>query len=219
MKTKKIAVIDPYLLTPCLSGFNHLVDLLENARLQYHLPQVMGFESLVKHPADAFIVMGSASHVTQPLPWHAPLSEFLMARLREHKPVLGICFGHQLLCQGFGADIGFIHESEEKLTGVRAVEMTTDAYGLSAGQKLVLTVSHRQVVKTLPTELRELGRGLAHDFVSHVTLPFLGVQPHPEALPGFTDETSTVMSEEATRLARQDGDLLISAFFRAHHII
>jgi len=219
---KKIAVIDPYMVTPSLSCFNHLVDLL-GLPLHYHLPQVTGHKTLEDFPADGYIVLGSASHVFQNLSWHRPLAEFLMAKLQKKIPVLGICFGHQLLCHAYGAELGFYRPDEFKLTGVRTVEVTKSAMGLQAGDKYLLSVSHRQVVTKLSPVLEELGRdnelSLSFDLVRHRELPFLGVQPHPEAIPLYCNVERPANADAMVKQARQDGNKLITTFLRHHSLV
>ncbi len=206
--TKKIAVVDPYMVTPALSAYNRMVDLL-GVPLHYHQPRVAP-GTLETARADAYLVLGSASHVTEALEWHSPLADFLLAELRRGKPVLGICFGHQLICHALGGEVRFLHADERKLTGARTVELTRELAGLPSGERLSLAVRHRQAVVKLPEELVEVGRGvdpaLPHDLVAHREWPFLGCQPHPEEFP-------------AEGVLPVDGDRLIKGFFRSHGVV
>lgn len=220
--TQKIAVIDPYMVSPSLSCFNHLVDLI-GAPISYHLPQVLGPKTLHDHPANAYIVLGSASHVFQNLGWHAPLADFLLEKLKQNVPVLGICFGHQLMCHKFGSELGFYRPDEFKLTGARTVTLIQDAWGLKAQERLTLSVSHRQIVTKLGQGLEEVGRDddlkLSNDLVRHRDYPFMGVQPHPEATPTYLESERTAQTDELVKRARRDGDRLILAFLRHYRVI
>lgn len=214
---KKIAVIDPFMVNPALSCFNRLVENLP-ARLFYHHPQ-QNLTTLENHPADAYIVLGSASHVYQELPWHGPLGDFLLNALHNNKPVLGICFGHQLLCHRFGGKVDYYISEDVKLTGTRPVTLKQDVFGLKAGTTLTLPIKHKQVVKQLPAELEEIGHGLPFDLVKHKTLPFLGTQPHPEASVEFCATESSALSSSEVQSAQADGLALIRAFFTHHGIL
>src|SRR6185295_19772783 len=50
---------------------------------------------------DAWLVTGSPHGVCDRLAWQAGLSEFLVDAAR-HRPVIGICYGHQLLHDALG---------------------------------------------------------------------------------------------------------------------
>jgi len=209
---KRIAVIDPFMVSPALNCYNRLVESLP-AKLQYHQPHLMGVTTLENAPADAYLVLGSASHVTQPLPWHQPLADFLFKELHQQKPVLGICFGHQLMCHRFGSQVEFYFADQQKFTGIRTVFLTKDVLSLRKGQSFTLSVSHRQVVTELSQDLEEIGHGLTNDIVRHKTLPFMGTQPHPEASAHFCAQTAQINDLKEVDIVQKDGLSLIRAFF------
>lgn len=52
--------------------------------------------------ADAWLMTGSRHGVYDDLPWIGPLKTFLRACVAERVPVVGICFGHQILAEALG---------------------------------------------------------------------------------------------------------------------
>ncbi len=55
--------------------------------------------------ADGWIITGSRSGAYENEPWIPPLEAFLRDCLKAHVPVVGICFGHQILAQAMGGDV------------------------------------------------------------------------------------------------------------------
>src|SRR4051812_871217 len=49
---------------------------------------------------DALLITGSPAGAYDPLPWIGPLKDFL--RASAAKPMVGICFGHQIMAEAFG---------------------------------------------------------------------------------------------------------------------
>lgn len=63
------------------------------------LPEPAGFKGI--------IITGSHNDVTEHLPWMESFATWAQNLLNENVPVLGICFGHQLLAYSFGGKVGF----------------------------------------------------------------------------------------------------------------
>jgi len=54
----------------------------------------------------AVVITGSPAMVTDRVAWVDGVSAWLRTLLRDRIPLLGICFGHQLLAHAFGGDVG-----------------------------------------------------------------------------------------------------------------
>jgi GMP synthase-like glutamine amidotransferase len=218
--TNQIAIIDPFVNGPAVNCFNSLVNLL-GVKATYHMPGPYGIDSLLLEAArsKAYIVLGSASHIHQGLPWHKPLADFLLQELKKNRPVLGCCFGHQLMCHALGANVEYHVKDETKQMGMRNISITEDFWNFKKGESFVLGVTHKQVVRNLPSGLKSVGHGLENDIVIHESLPFMGTQAHPEASDYFcTTDITNLNSLEIDGL-KKDGGRFIQKFFQHYKVI
>jgi GMP synthase (glutamine-hydrolysing) len=55
--------------------------------------------------ADAFVITGSSSSVTEAAPWMLRAQGLVREIARARVPMLGICFGHQLIAQALGGEV------------------------------------------------------------------------------------------------------------------
>jgi GMP synthase (glutamine-hydrolysing) len=110
--------------------------------------------------ADAFIITGSASSVTERAPWMLRTEEFLRGASAANVPILGICFGHQLLGQALGGrveknpkgrEIGTVRLSLED-------EAQRDPIFGELPQALHINMTHVDTVRVLPESARILAR-------------------------------------------------------------
>lgn len=199
---KKIAIIDPFIVSPSIHCFNHLVHHLE-AKLSYHQPHKIGLETLGEH--DGFIILGSASNVTEHEGWHKDLSDYMLGELQKKKSVLGICFGHQLMAHAFEAEVNFIKEDQEKLKGSRVVTFLEDFGSIKKGDTLRFAMTHQQMIKSLSPQLVEIAKGLPHDIIKHKSLPFTGIQPHPEGSLNFCQNNANISDKNEVKIVQKDG--------------
>ncbi len=175
---KKILIIDPFVKQPVNNCFNRLVDLLP-AKLYLYQPALFPLDLYTSAQVDAYLVLGSASHVSEKLSWHISLQNFLLAELKNNKPVLGLCFGHQLLAHAFGAQVKFLHPNQDKLLGSRIISWQNENFNLG--------ITHRQAVTKLSSELIPLmpTNAFGFDLIQHKNYLFTGCQAHPEASEQF----------------------------------
>jgi len=59
--------------------------------------------------ADAVLLTGSRYGVHDELPWLEPVKSFIRAAMDAGRPVVGICFGHQIMAEALG---GWVERSE-----------------------------------------------------------------------------------------------------------
>jgi GMP synthase-like glutamine amidotransferase len=103
-------------------------------------------------------------------------------------PILGVCFGHQLLCWTFGADVGSLPKQvSSRFENVRIIQADEIFAGFKEGQTLPMAENHFDYV--LKSSLNNAGFTLLADSASceveavkHETKPFYGVQFHPERI-------------------------------------
>lgn len=103
-------------------------------------------------------------------------------------PLLGICFGHQLLCWAFGAEVGSLpRQVDYRFENVRVIQSDSIFAGFKEGQTVPLAENHYDY--TLKDSLSNAGFELLADSASceveavkHKTKPFYGVQFHPERI-------------------------------------
>lgn len=86
-------------------------------------------------------------------PWMQRLQEFLRIMHERRKPILGVCFGHQLLASSFGGEV--IKNPKGRDFGSLSVDLTDegalDPLFEGVPKKFVASESHQDIVSKLPT--------------------------------------------------------------------
>ena len=133
---------------------------------------------------DGWIISGSRHGVYEDHPWIAPLKAFLRAQVAKGTPVVGVCFGHQILAEALGG-------RAEKFSGGWGVGATeygaVDAPGWARdlGSLWTSNAVHQDQVGSLPPDATVIAR---NDFCANAALAYgdpanpyaISVQPHPE---------------------------------------
>ena len=130
--------------------------------------------------ADAFIMTGSSSSVTERAPWMLRAEELLRQIAAARVPMLGICFGHQMLAQALGGEVRRNPFGREIGT-VRLTRVADDP--VFAGLPRVFDVheTHVDAVVKLPPGAEVLATtSLDPAAVFRVGGLIRGVQFHPE---------------------------------------
>jgi GMP synthase (glutamine-hydrolysing) len=134
-------------------------------------------------PYDAVLVTGSSSSVREQLPWMKQTTTWLRDTAEAGKPILGVCFGHQLLGEAYGSKVVLNPNGRE--TGSIDLELTAEgrADPLFAGAPPQLTVqaTHEDIVDRAPAGTRVLaGNGNTALQAVAFAKKVRGVQFHPE---------------------------------------
>ena len=132
------------------------------------------------HAEEGWIISGSRHGAYEAFDWIAPLEAFIRDAYAEEVPMVGICFGHQIMAQAFGSRV-------EKFSEGWAIGPTD--YQFNTGETVPLIAMHQDQVVTVPPEATVIA---SNAFCAHAAFAYKGkalsYQPHPEFTPEFTTD-------------------------------
>jgi GMP synthase (glutamine-hydrolysing) len=141
----------------------------------------------VEKDIDAVVISGSAARIVNRSDRH--IFEGVVNLIKTcNLPIFSICYGHQLLCWAFGAEVGSLAQPVfDRFENVRVVEVDEIFEGFAKQQTVPLSESHYDYV--LKESLAQAGMVLLANSASceveaikHKSKPFYGVQFHPERI-------------------------------------
>ena len=123
------------------------------------------------HDAEGWLISGSRHGAYEELPFIPPLEDFIRKAYAAEVPLVGICFGHQIIAKALGGKV-------EKFAGGWGVGRTDYKFD---GATLALNAWHQDQVVEKPAEAEVIA---SSDFCRYAGFRYKGpafsVQPHPE---------------------------------------
>lgn len=155
----------------------------------------------------AAIITGSPAYVTDLAPWNEIAAEYLRILHVQQKPILGVCYGHQLLAWAFGGEVGF-HPGGREIGTVNiklTEEAAVDALFAEIPKQFNVQASHQQSVLSLPEGAVLLaGNGFDAHHAFRLGSSTWGVQFHPEF---SASVMSAYIRERSDDIAREGHDV------------
>lgn len=123
------------------------------------------------HAADGWLVTGSKHGVYEDLPWIDPLKQLIRDIRAAGKPLVGVCFGHQIIAQALGGTV--VKHPDGWRVG--ATEYEIDA------RPLTLNAWHQDQVIAPPPGAEVVGSAEGCEIAALRYGPrIFTIQPHPE---------------------------------------
>lgn len=211
-KKPELLVIDPSIIRPEIEAFN-LISRLSTIPVSFHLPALEGMETIWEAEKSAncigAVILGSAASVREQRDWQRELIRWIDNKIHPKFPLLGICFGHQLLAYMHGAAVV---EVGKKNVGFRTVDVFADKrLGLNA-TKVPLFVAHGDKVDEMPEgfELFASSEEIHIDGLRHKEYPIWSFQPHVDATETFAINCHYTHKEEFPHL--KSGNAILNKF-------
>lgn len=128
--------------------------------------------------ADGWLITGSRFGAYEDHDWIPPLEDLIRHIHTRGQPMVGICFGHQIIAQALGGKV-------EKFDGGWAIGATPYDFD---GKQVTLNAWHQDQVTERPAGARVVG---SNPFCDNAMLAYgdtiWTVQPHPEFTSDFVD--------------------------------
>jgi len=189
MSKSQLMVIDPAILTPAIESFNRIASIAPYP-VTYHLPALYGTNSLnmFNHDVRGIIVLGSAASVNDDNKWQQDISDIMIDASANCIPVLGLCYGHQLIGHIYGGKVEPLWSGEKK-QGERIVRLKkSNIWGEPSTGPLLY--SHQDGITEVPPDFEIIADSdlVSTDAIASKSEPVWGFQTHLEATQAFVDE-------------------------------
>jgi len=148
--------------------------------VEFDVVSVVNGESLPElDDIESLLITGSSYGAYEEIPWKADLEDLIRAVYARKTPMVGVCFGHQIIAQALG---GTVQKADQGWGLGRHIYNVQPGNGLIDLPQLAIACSHQDQVLKAPAEATPL---LSSDFAPYAGLLYangstLTFQPHPE---------------------------------------
>jgi GMP synthase-like glutamine amidotransferase len=146
---------------------------------------------------DAWVIPGSKHGVYDDLPWIAPLKAFIREAAKLQRPMVGVCFGHQIIAEALGGRV------EKAAQGFRVgLEQYRTSPGLTGNgeQTVTMPAFHQDQIVVQPPQSEIVASSPACAFAAlrYTEAPVLSVQFHPEFSRAYLADLIDVLAKQDT---------------------
>ena len=159
-----------------------IMESLKNKGCNFTWVKSYAGDKVQSNNADAWIITGSPCSVYDAADWMVEIEEEMKNIQSSQIPVLGICFGHQLIARCFGGEVELNPKGWE--LGAYPIQFT--AVGKRSElfsdmeDNAIVYESHQDIVTILPENAIELAKNNKGNQAFKIHENFYGVQFHPE---------------------------------------
>lgn len=190
----KIGLLNPYVLNPAPDSPDHEYGIMFRNYFEASIsPEWLLTEYVVSqgrwpgalHECDGYIIAGSPKSVYERSSWIMKLMEFACGCHANRVPLVGICFGHQVIAQALG---GGVHKSLKGWgVGVREFKLLNHKPWMEPQlSNCSLLFSHQDQVEMLPHGATLLGsEGFCLHQMYAIDDHIFSLQGHPEFTEAF----------------------------------
>lgn len=142
------------------------VHIVDNGEIELH--EIENYQKIIFSPGPG-------------LPYEFPIMRQILDRYKETKPILGICLGHQAICEYFGAKIERLNHVMHGIDSIISCNKDTTLF--KDKSTMIVGRYHSWIAREIPDLLNVIAQDNDGNVmaVEHALFPIYGVQFHPES--------------------------------------
>lgn len=186
---KRVGILEagtpPASLAPVHGDYPHMIQRFLGEGYAYETYGVSG-GAFPKAPdaCDAYIITGSSADAYGEADWISSLKAFL-SEVRGRAPLVGICFGHQIMAEAFG---GRVARSDKGWgIGLHTYAVTQRRPWMDDAEAFSIPASHRDQIVETPSNAMVIAKSYFCPIaaIEYEGFPAISFQAHPEFDPEF----------------------------------